>query len=59
MDLISLIIVFAVVGVVLWLVTTYIPMAQPIKTVLTVVVVLILCLWLLSLFGIGRIRVGG
>lgn len=58
MDLISVILVLVVVGVVLWLITTYIPMSPPIKTVLTVVIVLVLCLWLLSLFGIGTIKVG-
>lgn len=53
MPLIQMLIVLVIVGVVLWLITTYIPMAQPIKTVITVVVVLLLCLWLLSLAGIG------
>jgi len=53
MDLISIIVVLVVVGVILWLVQTYIPMLAPIKTVITVVVVLFLCIWLLRLFGIG------
>ncbi len=53
MDLISIIVVLVVVGVILWLVQTYIPMPAPIKTVITVVVVLFLCIWLLRLFGIG------
>jgi hypothetical protein len=57
MDLIQLILVLVVVGVVLWLVFTYIPMAQPIKTIITVVVVIILCLWLLRLFGVGNIMI--
>lgn len=52
MDLISVLIVLIIVGVCLYLVTTYIPMAPPIKTVITVVVVLVLCLWLLQIFGI-------
>jgi hypothetical protein len=59
MPLIQLLIVLIVVGVCLWLVFTYIPMAPPIRTIITVVVVLVLCLWLLSLFGIGNIYVGG
>jgi len=54
MDLIQLIIVLVVIGVVLWLLFTYVPMAPPIKQIITVVVVLVLCLWLLSLFGIGH-----
>lgn len=58
MSLISLVIVLIIVGVILWLINTYIPMAPPIKTVLNVVVVLVVCLWLLSLFGIGDITIG-
>jgi hypothetical protein len=49
---IEVLIVLVVVGVVLWLVNTYIPMAPPIKTVLNVTVVLILVIWLLNVFGI-------
>lgn len=52
MSLIGVLIVLVIVGVCLYLVQTYIPMAQPIKTVITVVVVLVLCVWLLSAFGI-------
>jgi len=60
MDLISIIVVLVVVGVILWLVQTYIPMPAPIKTIITVVVVLFLCVWLLRLFGIGtNLYVGG
>lgn len=58
MSLVNILIVLVIVGVVLWLVNTYIPMAPPIKTVITVVVVLVLCLWLLSLFGIGDVYIG-
>ncbi len=58
MSLFGIIAVLVVIGVVLWLIQTYIPMAAPIKTVLTVVVVIFLCIWLLSLFGIGDIIVG-
>jgi hypothetical protein len=50
--MIGLIIVFIVVGVCLWLVNQYVPMAPPFKTVLNVLVVLLLCLWLLSAFGV-------
>jgi hypothetical protein len=58
MPLLNVVLVLIILGVVLWLVTTYIPMAPPIKTVITVVIVLALCLWLLSIFGIGDIYVG-
>lgn len=45
-------IVFCVLGVCLWLVETYVPMAQPFKVILRVVVVLILVFWLLRSFGL-------
>lgn len=55
--MISVLVVLIIVGVVLYLVQTYIPMAQPIKVVITVVVVLCLCLWLLQVFGIADLPV--
>jgi hypothetical protein len=58
MSLISLLIVLIVLGVIWWLVTTYIPMPAPMKTVITVIVVLALCLLLLNLFGIGDMHIG-
>ena len=58
MDLIQLLVVLIVVGVVLWLLNNYVPMQPPIKNILNIVVVLILCLWLLSVFGISTWRVG-
>jgi len=51
MTLISLVIVLVVVGLVLYLIENYVPMSPPIKTVLRVVVVLVLCVWLLQTFG--------
>jgi hypothetical protein len=55
--MISVLVTLIVVGVILYLVQTYIPMAPPIKTVITVVVVLFLCLWLLGVFGIMDVPV--
>jgi len=52
MPLINIIIVLVVVGAALWAINNYIPMAVPIKTILNVVVVIIVCLWLLQVFGI-------
>lgn len=61
MSLIGMIVALVVVGVILWLINSYVPMAQPIKTILNVVVVIIVILWLLAAFGIlgslGTIRV--
>ena len=52
MPLINVIIVLVVVGVALWAINTYIPMAKPVKTILNIVVVTVICLWLLQIFGI-------
>lgn len=52
MSLITLIIVIVVVGVLLWLVETYIPMNPTLKKILYFVVILVLCLWLLQAFGV-------
>jgi hypothetical protein len=52
MPLFTIIIVLVVVGVALWAINSYIPMAQSVKTILNVVVVCVLCLWLLQAFGI-------
>lgn len=52
MDPISILITLVVVGVILYLINTYIPMAQPIKTVINVLIVLFLCVWLLQFTGI-------
>ena len=62
MPLIQVVLVLIVVGVLLWLVNTYIPMAGSIKTILNAVVVIVVVLWLLNVFGlmdnISRLRVG-
>jgi hypothetical protein len=52
MSLITLVIVLVVVGVVLWLINSYIPMQTTFKKILNVVVIVVVILWLLSAFGI-------
>ena len=52
MPLINLVVVLIVVGVLLWLVNNYIPMAGSIKRILNVVVVIAVVLWLLNVFGV-------
>lgn len=60
MDIITVVVVLIVVGVLLWLVQTYLPIAAPIKMLIQVVVVLFLVLWLLNVFGItGRLPTVG
>jgi hypothetical protein len=50
--LIRLVVLIVVLGLVLYLVEHYIPMADPFKLVLRVVVILALALYLLRIFGI-------
>jgi hypothetical protein len=61
MSLISLVITLVVIGVLLWLINTYIPMDGKIKSILNAVVVICVVIWLLFAFGIlnhsGDIRV--
>ena len=52
MPLMNLVVVLIVVGVLLWLVNTYIPMAGSIKGILNAVVVIAVVLWLLNAVGI-------
>jgi hypothetical protein len=52
MPILTIIIVILVVGVILWLINSYIPMQRTIKNILNAVVVIILVIWLLKVFGI-------
>ena len=62
MPLIQLVIVLVVVGVVLWVINSYIPMQSTIKKILNVVVIIVVIAWLLSVFGfigdLSKIRIG-
>jgi hypothetical protein len=62
MPLMQLVIVLIVVGVLLWLVNNFIPMARSIKSILNAVVVIVVLVWLLQVFGVmpavSTIRVG-
>jgi len=52
MPLLQLVLVLIVVGVALWLVNNYIPMASSIKTILNVVVVVCVAVWVLQATGL-------
>jgi len=57
MPIITVLLVLVVIGVILWLVNTYIPMDGKIKSILNAVVVILVILWLLQVFGLlGSIR---
>jgi hypothetical protein len=62
MPLVQVVLVLVVVGVLLWLVNSYIPMAGSIKMILNVVVIIVVVMWLLNVFGlmgeVSNIQVG-
>jgi hypothetical protein len=62
MPLLQVLFVLIVVGVLLWLVNQFIPMAGSIKSILNAVVVIGVVLWLLNAIGLfhslSRIRIG-
>lgn len=62
MPLVNVVIVLIVVGVLLWLANTQIPMEGTIKKIINGVVIIAVVLWLLTLFlgghNLGAIRVG-
>lgn len=63
MPLVSLIIIIAIIGVVMWAVNKYVPMPDNIRILLNIAVVVVLVIWLLGLVGIlpdlNAIKVGG
>jgi hypothetical protein len=52
MPLVTVLLVLIVIGVLLWLVNTYIPMDSKIKNIFNIVVVIFVIIWLLKVFGI-------
>jgi hypothetical protein len=63
MPLLQIVLPLIVVGVLLWLVNTFTPMAGSIKSILNAVVIIVVIVWLLNVFGvldsIRHLRVGG
>jgi hypothetical protein len=62
MPLMPILLTLIVIGVLLWLVNSFIPMAASIKSLLNAVVVICTVFWLLNVFGLfhslPRIRIG-
>jgi hypothetical protein len=52
MPLLNLVVILVIVGVGLYLINRYIPMASSIKSILNVVVVIAVCVWLLQATGL-------
>jgi hypothetical protein len=62
MPLLQVVLSLIVVGVLLWLVNSFIPMARSIKSILNAVVVIVVVVWLLNVFGllsyVQNLRIG-
>jgi hypothetical protein len=52
MPLLNIVIALIIVGLGLWLINRFIPMAGSIKTILNVVVVVAVCVWVLQVTGL-------
>jgi hypothetical protein len=50
--LVNIVVILVVVGLVMWLINTYIPMAGAIKSLLNIVVFVVLLIWILQVFGL-------
>ena len=54
--MISVIITLVVIGVLLWLLETYVPMNATIKRAIQIVVIICVAVWLLQVFGLWPAR---
>ena len=52
MTLVNIVVILVVVGLVMWLINTYIPMAGAIKSLLNIVVFVVVLIWVLQTFGL-------
>ncbi|MFN0168338.1 MAG: Thivi_2564 family membrane protein [Bryobacteraceae bacterium] len=52
MPLIYIVLMLIIVGMALWMINNYVPMASSIKTILNVVVVISVCVWILKAAGL-------
>ncbi|MBE0469788.1 MAG: hypothetical protein IBX55_09830 [Methyloprofundus sp.] len=50
--LVSVLVTLVVVGLLLWLINSYIPMERRIKQILNIAVIILVVLWLLNVFGV-------
>lgn len=52
MTLVNIVVILVVVGLIMWLINTYIPMAGAIKSLLNIVVFVVVLIWVLQTFGL-------
>ena len=53
LSLVTLVVVLAVIGFAVWVVVTYIPMPEPFKRAIIVIIVLVLLLWVVRSLVVG------
>ena len=62
MPIIQLIVILVVIGVIMWLFNQYVPLQEPFKKIINIVVVVLTCLWLLNVVGLfsglSNLRIG-
>ncbi len=54
MPLLYIVVVLLIVGIALWLINEFVPMAGSIKAILNVVVVVAVCVWVLQAVGLWQ-----
>jgi hypothetical protein len=52
MTLVHIAVILVIVGLIMWLINTYIPMAGAIKSLLNIVVFVVVLVWILQVFGL-------
>lgn len=52
MTILGLILTLAVIGLLLWLINTYVPMEPTIKRIMNIVVAIAVVFWILQVFGL-------
>jgi len=58
MPILTVLVVLVIVGFLLWLANTYVPMDATIKKILVFVVIACVILWLLNIFGVFSMNLG-
>ena len=53
MDILGILVTLAIVGFLLWIIVTYVPMPQPFQRVLIALIVLLVVIWVLRMLAPG------
>jgi hypothetical protein len=56
MSLISILLVLIVIGTVLWLINTYVPMDTTVKNIFNSLIVIVTIIWILNAFGLSVLK---